>query len=330
MRLTSAEMTSLWTAYINDSAIACKFRYFFSKVEDKEIKPFIKKALDIANGNLKTLTELFQKEKYPIPHGFHQDEDVDVNAPRLYSDAYMLYYLHQAAIIALQGYSINLSTAVRADIYSYFSECITQLMNFLREVKELLLSKGLYIRDPYIPIPEKIDFVKKQSFFKGVFGEKRPLTGLEITQLFLNFQRNAFGAATLLGFSQVAQSKEVAEFLMRGKDIAKKHCAVFARILFEDDHPVPMASDTTVTDSTSFTFSDKLMMFYTTSLTALGLGFYSTSMALSPRRDLAVDYVRLSAEIATYAEDGAKIMIRNGWLEQPPMAADRDELVKEK
>ncbi|WP_369690690.1 DUF3231 family protein [Neobacillus fumarioli] len=57
---------------------------------------------------------------------------------------------------------------------------------------------------------------------------------------------------------------------------------------------------------------------------------YSTSMALSPRRDLAVDYVRLSAEITTYAEDGAKIMMKNGWLEQPPMAADRDELVKEK
>jgi len=29
------------------------------------------------------------------------------------------------------------------------------------------------------------------------------------------------------------------------------------------------------------------------------------------------------------AEDGAKLMIENGWLEQPPQATDRDELAKE-
>jgi len=34
------------------------------------------------------------------------------------------------------------------------------------------------------------------------------------------------------------------------------------------------------------------------------------------------------AEIGAYAEDGANIMIDNGWLEQPPGAADRDLLAK--
>jgi hypothetical protein len=34
----------------------------------------------------------------------------------------------------------------------------------------------------------------------------------------------------------------------------------------------------------------------------------------------------LSAEIAKYAEDGAKIMISNGWLEKPPLSEDRDKL----
>lgn len=330
VRLTSAEITNLWVSYINDSAILCKFKYFLTKVEDEEIKPLIKQAFDIAQGNLKTLTEIFKKEKYPKPYGFKPNEDVDVSAPRLYSDTYTLNYLHQAAQIALQGYSLNLSLSVRADIYSYFNECISQLTTFLREVKELLLSKGLYIRSPYLPIPDDIDFIKKQSFLKGFFGKKRPLVGTEITNLFSNFQKNAFGVATLLGFSQVAQSKEVAEYLVRGKDIAKKHCEIFGTILKEDDLPVPMTGDTEVTDSTTNTFSDKLMMFYTTSLIALSIGFYATSMALSPRRDLGLHYVRLSAELAKFAEDGANILIKNGWLEQPPMAADRDELAKQK
>lgn len=326
--LTSAEITSLWASYINDSAISCKFKFFLSKVEDEEIKPLLKKAFDIAQGNLNTLTEIFKKEKYPIPYGFKLDEDVDISAPRLYSDSYALNYLHQSAQIALQGYSMNLGLSVRGDVYSHFNECISQLTTFLREVKELLLSKGLYIRSPYLPIPDDIDFVKKKSFLKGFFGEKRRLTGTEITNLFTNIQRNAFGVATLLGFSQVAQSKEVAEYLVRGKDIAKKHSEVLGSLLSEDDLPVPMTWNTEVTESTAFTFSDKLMMFYTTSLIALSIGFYGTSMALSPRKDIGLQYVRLSAEIAEYAKDGANILIENGWLEQPPMAADRDELTK--
>ncbi|MCM2535776.1 DUF3231 family protein [Neobacillus pocheonensis] len=31
--------------------------------------------------------------------------------------------------------------------------------------------------------------------------------------------------------------------------------------------------------------------------------------------------------MAAFAEDGANIMIENGWLEEPPMAVDRDELI---
>lgn len=37
--------------------------------------------------------------------------------------------------------------------------------------------------------------------------------------------------------------------------------------------------------------------------------------------------VKLSAaEIAKYAEDGANMMINNGWLEEPPLSEDRDKL----
>jgi hypothetical protein len=34
VQLTSAEITALWTSYINDTAIACQFKYFLTIVED--------------------------------------------------------------------------------------------------------------------------------------------------------------------------------------------------------------------------------------------------------------------------------------------------------
>nr|WP_318281090.1 DUF3231 family protein [Paenibacillus bovis] len=85
-----------------------------------------------------------------------------------------------------------------------------------------------------------------------------------------------------------------------------------------------------VTDSTTAPFSDKLMMFHMGLLSAAGTGNYATSAAASQRTDLVIAYERLSLEIALYAKDGANIMIRNGWMEQPPTTVDKDELIKNK
>jgi hypothetical protein len=69
------------------------------------------------------------------------------------------------------------------------------------------------------------------------------------------------------------------------------------------------------------------MMFQVATLNSFGMSFYGTSLSRSPRTDLGVDYGRPMIEVGQYASDGAKLMIENGWLEQPPLASDRDDLV---
>ncbi|MGM7719723.1 DUF3231 family protein [Metabacillus sp. Hm71] len=235
----------------------------------------------------------------------------------------------QMGRIGLNAYSMGVSLAVRADVFSFFNECFKESTELLRQTNEVLLSKGLYIRSPYLEIPDHIDFVKKQNFLSGYF-DKRPLTALEITNIFGNYERNALGIATLMGFSQIAQSKEVRQYLKRGKEIAQQHCEKLGNLLKEEELPVPTTWDAEVTASTSFTFSDKLMMFYTTALTAISLSYYGAGTSSSPRRDVAVKYASLGRDIALYAEDGANLMISNGWFEEPPRTLDRDELVKNK
>jgi hypothetical protein len=70
-------------------------------------------------------------------------------------------------------------------------------------------------------------------------------------------------------------------------------------------------------------------MFHTTTLNAAGIAHYGRSLGLSPRHDLGVIYVRLTAEVSQFAEDGSNIMIENRWLEQPPQAIDRDQLAND-
>ena len=129
-------------------------------------------------------------------------------------------------------------------------------------------------------------------------------------------------------FSQVSQNKEVKQFFLKGLEIGNKHLKLFRGKLEESKLPAPMSWDAEVTTSTSHTFSDRLMMYFTSGLIAMSVGYYGTGASQSPRGDIPSMYNRLSLEIQLYAEDGANIMIKNGWLEQPPMAADRDELIR--
>ncbi|WP_409299321.1 DUF3231 family protein [Peribacillus sp. SCS-26] len=129
--------------------------------------------------------------------------------------------------------------------------------------------------------------------------------------LYLNFQRNNLGEAALLGFAQVARSKEIKAYFQGGVEISRKHKEIFRDSLQEGGMPVPESWGQEPEQSTEFTFSDKLTLFFTTALTALSIGFYSQSSAMSPRLDLGIDYARLLAEVSLYAEDGANIMIKN-------------------
>jgi hypothetical protein len=263
-----------------------------------------------------------------LPKGFNVTEDINLHAPRLYSDSFVLEYIYQMARGGLTTYSAAVSLSVRSDITDFYISCLSETMELYRLSKDLLLSKGLFIRSPYLPNMTEVEFVKKQEFLWDIVRDKRPLNATEIGNLYADLQRNALGSAIIIGFSQVAQEKEVKKYFVRGIEIAQKHIKLFGNKLEGSYLPVPTSWTSEVTESTSNTFSDKLMMFYTTTLTALSIGYYGIGVASSPRIDLGVLYNRLSAEIQFFAEDGANIMIKHRWLEQPPMALDRDELAK--
>lgn len=328
VRITSAEIGPLWAQYMHDSGSICILTYFLEKAEDREIKPVIEYALELSKRHIEKLTSIFHEEKYAIPHGFSIKGDVDLTAPRLFSDNYALNFLHQMSMVGLTNYSASLAATTREDITDYYMECLSETMQLFKRSKELLLSKGLYIRAPYLPNVESVEFIDKQRFVWDIIGEKRPLVASEIGNLFANIQRNALGAATLGGFCQIAQDKQVKQFFVRGIEIAKKHIKLFGKKLEESYLPVPATWATEVTDSTVYTFSDKLMMFFTNALIGLSIGYYGTGIAQSPRVDIGVMYNRLMLEVQLYSEDGTNIMINHKWLEQPPMASDRDELAK--
>jgi hypothetical protein len=328
VRLTAGEIGQLWFQYLNDSSSTCVLTYFLEKVEDIEIKPIIEFALELSKSHLQKITTILTEEKNVVPNGFSIKKDIDINAPRLYSDSFVLNFIHQMSRVGLTTYAGSVGPSVRSDIKSYYMECLTETMQLYDKSTDLLLSKGLFIRSPSLPNTEEVEFVKKQWFMLDVFGEKRPLIAGEVDNLFANLQRNALGVAALTGFSQVAKDEDVKQFFLKGLEVGNKHIKLFKSKLEESKLPAPMGWDSEITNSTTHTFSDKLMMFFTSGLISLSVGYYGTAISQSPRADISAMYNRLSLEVQMYSEDGANIMIKKGWMEQPPMASDRDELIR--
>ncbi|MCQ6276094.1 DUF3231 family protein [Bacillus sp. V3B] len=327
MRLTSAEMATLWVQYINDTLGVCMTTYFLEKVEDEEVRPVIEFTLNVAKENLSIMQEMFTKEGFPIPIGF-TDQDVNPKAPRLFTDTFFLMYLRQMSILAMAASSAALGLATRPDMVSFHKRILKKSVALQDLTRDLMLKQGTYIKPPFISTPDKVDFVERQQFLAGFFGKKRSITAVEISHLFLNVQTNSIGKALITGFAQVAQKEEVKQFLLRGRQIAQKHIDIFSEFLIKEDLPTPMSWDSAVLDTITSIFSDKLIMFHISGMIAAGIGNYGMAMAASPRRDIGLKYASLIPEISLYAEDGANIMIKHGWMEEPPQADDRDQLIQ--
>jgi hypothetical protein len=325
--LTAPEVSSLWTQYMFDSMSICFIKYVLEHIEDEDIKEIYQQSLELSERHVQKVKDFFVGEDVPIPKGF-SEEDVNTHAPRLFQDPFYLYYIYIMTLQGLTGYSLSLGTSIREDLRKYYITCNTETMMLFDKTIHTLLSKGLYSRPPILTPSENIDFIKHQSFLSGWFGEKRPLTGIEIGDITFNMNKMNMHVALKVGFSQVAASKKLRQFINRGTEISTKHIAAFGKIFREEMLNSPMSWQSHVTSSTTSPFSDKWMMYQVQLSTQIAIAFYGTALSVTSRADIAEKYIVMTGELVRFAEDGANLMIENGWMEEPPKSSDRRALTK--
>ncbi|WP_462413743.1 DUF3231 family protein, partial [Neobacillus sp. Marseille-QA0830] len=247
IRLTAAEMSTLWAQFINDTVSVCMNSHFLEKVEDAEVLPIIELVLKCSERRISILKTLFMNEKFPIPIGF-TEEDVIPKAPRLFSDTFVLMYLREMSILAMAASGASLGIVTREDVVDFHKVVLQDAIQLQDQTRRLMLKQGTYIRPPFISTPDEVDFVEKQQFLAGFFGKKRSLTAVEVTHLFLNVQTNAIGKALITGFAQIAEKDDVKQYLLRGKELAQKHMDIFSHFLTKEDLPAPMSWDSGISD----------------------------------------------------------------------------------
>ena len=320
--LTSSEMGKLWATYIGNTMSTQILSNFLQHCEDEHIKTLLENGLALSKDFIKRIEGFLKKENFPLPKGF-TEEDVNLGAPRLYEDQFYAHYLKYAAKAGMSIYSVAIPLTMREDIREFFIYCMNCTTILLGQINTVLIEKKYIPKLPIIPIPDKVDFVHQQSYLNGFFGDVRPLNALEIIHLFDNIENNMTSKALLLGFYQTVKDEKIKALFKRGLEITDKAVKQYIEKLQIEHLQSPSYLDHLVTTSTYSPFSDKIMLFHKVDMFTMKIRAFGNSLAVSPRRDIAMLYGRSLVNIALFVDDGANVLIEKGWLESAPQAFDR-------
>lgn len=225
---------------------------------------------------------------------------------------------------------MGLTRAIRTDVKEYYNSCMDETQDLLKRADEVMLRKGLLVKPPYFPVPDRVEYVHKDTFFGGLIGDKRPINALEITHVYTRLQVKMFERALILGFSQVVKSQKVLKLLSNGKKMLDNQIEGWSKILQDADLPLPMTWEHAITDSTESPFSDKLIMFDTLTMMRNAISLYGISFANCIRADIVTAFGGAIVDLQDYSKDILDLMINSGWLEKISQAPDRKELTSPK
>jgi hypothetical protein len=325
IQLTSSEIGSLWGEYVNGTMIDTVNRYMFSIIEDDAIKAIFEDAISKFDRQKNQLVTFLENEGFPIPVGF-SEADINKGAKRLFSDIFCLNYLHIMTLHGLTGHMTALGVSVRKDLRDFYDSCDNDGKDMYHKTIELLLEKGSFQRDPLFYPAKNPEFIVSDDFTDGLFGKGRSLSATEIISISFNLKKNIMAKTLSIAFSQVAHSKEVRKFLSDSEKTADQQIQTFAKIMHEDNLPIPRSWETEVTTSTDSPFSDKLMMYHTGFLFQAAQVYHGTGLASAMRTDLVTTYESIVLKNIMVTKKWFDIMTKNKWLEQPPLAPNRKEL----
>ena len=322
-KLTSVEIGSLWSTYMSASLSQRVLQHFTEKMVDKQMKQVIEHALNLSVQHLQSIEEIFTSEGYPIPEGFTKD-DVNSDVPRLFSDTFCLVYVKHMANYGLTNYGTYYSYSSDQRTLNFFEKALMKTIKLQDQSTKLMLDKGVYSHAPYLSYPEHSSFIQDEKYYLniGLFTNDRPLNAVEIRHLYKSTITNTIGGYLLLGFSQVADSQEVRDHMLKGKGITDRHRESLNQKIENENLDPPSFPDFEVTDSTISPFSDKLMMAHVAFLAGIGISDYGIALGQSQRSDLAFLFGKLITGSERYAKNSAELAIKNKWLEQPPQFSD--------
>jgi hypothetical protein len=315
--LTSSELGYLWTGYAINEMSKWFLMVFREHAKDEKIKDVYNLALETANKILATRQKMLTTDCCPIPIGF-SDKDINLSAPAIFSDQFLLFYLYKASQLGLLFHTRSLALATRNDIRSYHTKCLQSTILLTDKTIELMKEKELLWRTPHLAPPTYPEKIQKTNYLSGWFGDTRQLNSLEIANLYHILEILIMIKTICKGFSQTTKSDEIRDLIKKGMHVIEDHYKNIVEILNKSELPIPPSYKGETTDSTENIFSDHIMLCHLAGMFGSLLSEYGFSLGAAMKHDLVKAFTMLIAKGGLYAENITKVLIKNEWLEKVP------------
>ncbi len=317
--ISAAEIGSLWITYRQKTLIMRMLEYFKKNADDEEAQNILGGLWQQESYYILQIEELLQQQGIVIPVGFTK-EDVNLEAPKLFDNGFDIMFVRILKELSMGLYTISMNMSYNDEVTKIYKGLTGITQDIYNLSTQYLLQKGILTPPPKVTMPKSNEVIESINYTSGFnpFREKRGLNDIEIGFLHHGIETNNIGLQLMTGFAQCAQNKEVKKYFLRGKELAKKQIKVMGDILLESDVQFSAASGGTVTDSTIPPFSDKLMMACVYYLNGFGMVGTSFGLFFTLRNDIVAKTALIGKDIFLYGKDGVEIMIKNGWLEEPP------------
>jgi hypothetical protein len=317
--LTAAELGYLWTGYSINEMSKWYLTIFREHSKDMDMKALFSLALKDTSQMLNERRVFISREGYPIPVGF-STTDIYENSPPLFSDRFMVYYLHKATRLGLEFHSRSLALSTRDDIRKYQKDCLQSCAQLNDRLVDLLLTKGIYWRTPSLPAPTLPEDIQKNSYLNGWVGDIRPLNSMEIANFYSIMELLVMMETLFTGFAQTSESEEVVKLLQKGVTVVKKQLDALIEILKKNELPVPPSYVSEITDSKKRLFSDRIMICHMAGLFGALISQYGFSLGSVMKHDLLAAYSTQIGKAGIFSEKVTKFLIEKEWLEKVPGA----------
>lgn len=329
IQLTSSELGALWMTYQSSSASLLVYDLMKEKTIDKEAQNILSSFISEAQNVKSEIVKIFNSEKAVIPMGF-DERDVMREAPPLFDDIFNIMYLRQIMKLNFQHSAIFTAMSYMKEVHDIFKLKYDIADKYYVITTNYLLGKGVLTKPPYVAMPKQVEFIEDKNYMSGfnILSDKRSLNTIEIGYINEAIQANVFGMQLMTGFAQVAKENEVKKYFIQGKELSKKIVSNLSEILLQSDIQPPSTWAGKATDSTNPPFTDKLMMYITSLISSSAIAFNVLGTTYSMRSDLQLKLGVVSKDIFQFSKEGAKIMIKHKWLEEPPQMEDRNQLTK--
>ncbi|MBQ6446197.1 MAG: DUF3231 family protein [Bacillus sp. (in: Bacteria)] len=329
--ITSSELATLWMTYQEKTMFLRMVEYFHAVSEGKKEQNFYESHLNKLAKEIKKIEAILQAEGAVVPNGF-SEQDVNKQAPPLFQPTFALQIMRMLAEIGMGLHAIHLARSYRKDIIRLFQELSATTQHCYEECTELLIEKGALSCPPQVSMPEQVDMVVNTQYLKGtnIFGNKRVLNTVEVSFLYQSIESNSIGQQLITGFAQVTKDPELKKFFTQGKELSKKIITKLSKKLMDDDIQIPLAWVGSPTVSTIAPFSDKLMLYCISLFCSFGLGSNAIGTTFSLRKDLSATLIPLITNIYDYGVQGAELMAKKGYTEEPPGMENRKNIINKK